>query len=112
LIEFRSDCLITGPGFEFEYHSASTAIQKPEQLNTFSVYPNPFKDQFTIFSGKKINADYSVSLFNVNGKRLFFGEWKKENPQFQLNGLNMEKGIYFLKIGNRNFLETFKLIKI
>lgn len=80
------------------YSLAEIEIDK----NELKIYPNPFRDELKI---ENINVGAKLILFDQNGRIL----WEKiSDKSFEIISLiNLEKGAYFLKIGNN----VFKVIK-
>jgi hypothetical protein len=73
----------------------SLGIEKYEN-NDIMVYPNPVKDSLTIVSKEEL--DYY--LFDVSGRLVQQGKVTKQ--------MEIPKGYYILKIGDR----TFKIVKL
>lgn len=77
-------------------------------LNTFSIYPNPAKDELTI-SSDDVAATYS--LVDITGKRVLNGR-TGSNGATTINVSNLKRGVYFIKFfDNENFIGTKKLVK-
>lgn len=79
--------------------STSTIIN---ENNFFKVYPNPFKNKFTI---SNTSGNESFDLYNENGKQIYSGK-NIDKQDFS----SLEKGIYFLKITS-DTITSIKLIK-
>lgn len=78
--------------FEVE---VSLGIEKYEE-NGIIVYPNPVKDSLTIVSKEELY----YYLFDISGRLVQQGKVTKQ--------IEIPKGYYILKIGNR----TFKIVKL
>lgn len=75
--------------------------------NDFSVYPNPVTDELTVLSGSF--EDYSLSVFNMLGQKVFEGKASSTN-RFNLSA--MATGIYVgVIVKNGSQVKKFKLIK-
>ncbi|MGE0567559.1 MAG: LamG-like jellyroll fold domain-containing protein [Bacteroidia bacterium] len=72
------------------------------QLNNVLVYPNPFKDTFTIESS---NINSTVYVYNMLGALV--QEVKMESNKVTINLHALNNGIYFVKIGT----DIIKVIK-
>jgi len=80
-------------------------IQIPTSINLFDNYPNPFNPSTTIKYSINVNADVTLSVFNVLGEVV--SEVKKTNvpagyDEFNFNARGLSSGVYFyqLKITN------------
>ncbi|WP_452231736.1 FG-GAP-like repeat-containing protein [Lacinutrix sp. MEBiC02595] len=76
--------------------------------NTFSVYPNPTESLLTIKSKVVLN---SLTIYDVNGRKLNAIEIKNSALQYQLDVTTLSNGIYFLEIISENAKQTQKFIK-
>ncbi|GGI24683.1 S8 family peptidase [Pedobacter mendelii] len=82
----------------------SVVFLKPDD---FSFYPNPVTDYLTILSGSF--DDYSLSVFNILGQKVFDGRATSSN-KFDLSKLS--SGVYVgVIIKNGQQLNKFKIIK-
>lgn len=91
------------------FHQPQVTIStiKESTKTTFTVYPNPTTNYFTIEADNKVNS--SVFLTDLNGKNI---------QSFLLNELttqiNIEEypaGIYLLTIKENKAINTYKIIK-
>lgn len=91
------------------FHQPQVTIStiKESTNTTFTVYPNPTTNYFTIEADNKVN--FSVFLTDLNGKNI---------QSFLLNELttqiNIEEypaGIYLLTIKENEAINTYKIIK-
>jgi hypothetical protein len=72
------------------------------------VYPNPFTDKIEISSDK--SRDLIVSLYSIDGKKLI--EQKFESTDnCSINTSELSKGIYILKVNDKEQIQTMKIIK-
>ena len=73
----------------------STIVDVFEQeVNSISVYPNPFKDELYITNDESPNT--SIKVYNLNGTIVYYGESLKTQNKLYLN--NLSAGIYLLQI--------------
>ena len=80
-----------------------------ENIENFTVLSNPFKEELIITS-KNINSEnYRLDIYNQLGQRVF----KEKTFTNRLDLQFLSKGIYFLKITNKNkrVTQSFKIIK-
>lgn len=71
------------------------SINSPE-LNQFTVYPNPAKEELTISNSMGTDIDFVFT--DLNGKVLFSG--KTQNGKYKLDVSNFPSGMYLLNLGN------------
>ncbi len=74
-----------------------------EGLN-FNVYPNPTNDLITI----QLDGSFSYVLTDISGKIISIGT---SHNQEKLSLLELESGLYLLKIKNENNYETIQVVK-
>jgi len=75
----------------------------------FIMFPNPARDMLTI---KPINFqgnEYSLHIYDNNGRLIYFSEYERENTVISTQ--NWAKGIYIVKIISKNFTSTKSIIK-
>jgi hypothetical protein len=100
-------------------NSAGVAIEKPhkiqtniEQGNEVRVFPNPFKNSFTIENKKGFNEAF---FFDVTGKVVFKFPLHEKLTPINDNSFEISKlpdGIYFLTLsGGNNENMTIRIIK-
>ena len=88
------------PGFP-----ASLAIGS-EEMN-FSVFPNPFKDQFTI---QNTNQNFqNWELLNVDGVVVARGTF--DNFEEQISTENLSRGMFLLNLKGNNTSKSVKIVK-
>ncbi len=88
-----------------------TSILANERLK---IYPNPFKNNFTVLINPKNTAVTLFRLYDAEGKFYYSKKvpLSAEQPQvvhFQ-NMPVLQRGIYFLKLNNGNYNQTVKVI--
>ena len=82
-----------------------------EELNTFSIYPNPFKRTFNVKTENTNDFDFEV--IDMLGKKIEVNTSIKSG-YIVFNLEDYGSGIYFLKMVDKsdNSIKTFKLEKI
>ena len=98
-----------GQNLSTSFQIVMTLTASGEPLENFTIISNPFKEELKITS-KNINPkDYRLDIYNQLGQRVF----KQENFINRLDLQFLSKGVYFLKIKNKNkrVLQSFKIIK-
>ncbi len=71
---------------------------------TFDIYPNPANDFIVIASKAKQSQSKNIELYNIQGQLV--KQFKVANSELKIQVGDLEKGIYFVKLGR----ETRKLI--
>jgi hypothetical protein len=75
-----------------------------------NVFPNPFAKKATIeLNGINLMGKKTFSLFNSTGQLM--QEFVFENNRLEINGEELNSGVYYFKINNREgFLATGKVV--
>jgi len=97
---------ILGEGF----HNANIEISRIDEnikLNV-SIYPNPTSDFITI-SSTDVMSEIHLNITDMNGKVL--NEAILTNREFQIDLSQFTNGVYLLNLIDKNFSNTFKIIK-
>ncbi|PHS10357.1 MAG: hypothetical protein COA88_02630 [Kordia sp.] len=97
---------------DYAYNTEPTAtIYTPSNLsvgddmynvNEFSVYPNPFYNEFKIVNNSTGNAKISVVIFNSLGQQVFGNNYSGFDKTITISNLEIAKGVYFVKILSGN----------
>jgi serine protease AprX len=74
------------------------------------LFPNPFKTSFTFFSTESSGKGTGVEISDLSGKIVFRNHFSGPGP-YQINGLNVPSGMYFLKLSTPGGNEILKIIK-
>lgn len=94
------------------YHFLVYSIQSDnagisyDTSKSIMVFPNPFKDSFTLESNYE---NYTLELFDVNGKLVYQQEVKSKNET--IFPTNLGAGFYIGRLHNQNVNIKFKLVK-
>ena len=117
LIDYNGTTLIEGQGdfgdsvsVEFyidEDFSTSIYETNLEEVKIIA-YPNPFigETEIQIFN---LNSEYSISIYDIQGKIIRRMEHLKEN-KFVISSENISRGIYWLTINNHPEIKPLKLV--
>jgi hypothetical protein len=73
--------------------------------NYINIYPNPFKDNTTLYFTLKAESQVSISIFNPTGMESLRYEEKtypQGSYQVKIDGIEFSKGIYLLKFEIKN----------
>lgn len=77
-----------------------------EDLDALSVYPNPVKDKLWFENPKHIKID-KAEIYNLSGQKI--RTFYKIDDYIDLK--DFKKGIYFMKLINKNSSGTYKILK-
>ena len=85
--------------------STSDFDKKNDDLKLF---PNPAGNKITL-SGNHLTNESNLTVFDITGKKL--GNFTQNEPTKSHDISYLSKGIYFLKIADKNYNKTIKFIK-
>ena len=88
--------------------SLSTAVQKRKLEHNFSVYPNPFVNEFVVESSSLKKLYFN--LYNSMGQKVAL-KVNQQGNHYRMNTANLPKGLYWLKINDGKVEESVKLVK-
>lgn len=81
-----------------------------EPLKEFAVFPNPGTDYIKINALSNPSIELNIQVYNVNGRQVF--EKKNYSNNSLLNLKALSKGLYTVRISNREKTEFVKFIKL
>ncbi|MFZ4399545.1 MAG: LamG-like jellyroll fold domain-containing protein [Bacteroidales bacterium] len=83
-------------------------VQELKKDFGIAVFPNPSNGIFTLASNNKPDHVCTVAIYNIMGNIIKQFEWIGENLDVNLNGF--AKGVYFMKVSNKDGFEVKKLM--
>ncbi len=83
-------------------------INNIDQLESFTIYPNPFNHQFTLAFEREF-PNVNVSVFTISGRPIMASNYKNRQ-KIELE-LNQPPGTYFIRIESHDFTVVRKIIK-
>jgi hypothetical protein len=109
----RSDGSVTGDGFYFDDLSvktinSSSASVSSNEINQFTIYPNPAGDVLRIMTSNSVN-NYKVEILNTTGQVISTHNIDNTNPTIAIQ--DMASGIYFVKMNVEGTSKVSKFIK-
>ena len=96
----------TAINYNFPITMTTTSLTDDLQASDYNVYPNPFSEKIYI----KGDDIMRVALYDVNGKLIYKNEMV-DSMSLSLNLNQIQKGLYFLEINNKEKVMKFKIIK-
>lgn len=91
--------------------STSTVSVDSQTITDFNIYPNPSYDSISIALNSN-NENLNLKIVSLQGKVVFENKYKNVTNFLQLDLKNIEKGLYYIIIENKNKKSTIKkLIK-
>lgn len=106
LIRFNTNTFTPGMGWELEYTSSATAIEKHPDEKHFNVFPNPASTQFTVTAAN--HTLHKINVYTIDG-RLFFSENVNLQSTHKVCIKNWPKGLYFIELLSENETEVKKV---
>jgi len=76
--------------------------------NKIRIYPNPVKDQLSI-ECSTISGQTNLSIYDIQGQEII--EMDISDRKIQIDLVNLNAGVYFVKVRNNSITETKKIIK-
>ncbi len=94
----------------------SSEIEQNLSQRKFSFYPNPTNDILNIKINFNLSEKVKMEIYNVSGKMLslsYLDFTENLNHSLNLNENNLnDSGIYFIKVSNSTFSDSYKIIKL
>ncbi|MFD2434664.1 T9SS type A sorting domain-containing protein [Mesonia maritima] len=98
----------------FSIHFRNKTLSNPDfNQSKISLYPNPFKEgNLTIQTSLTNGENVEVGIYNMLGEQVFLQEEKVsgQHQKIQLQNLNLERGVYIVRIHSAEKLSSKKLI--
>ncbi len=106
--------------FNFMVTGVRSSSRMPENFALYQNYPNPFNPSTKIKFVIPYNTDVSISVFNIQGRKVrnllnknlnqgsYFVDWNGKDK----SNINVASGIYFIMLKTNNFKKTIKAVLI
>jgi len=107
---YHSDCVYVSVDVETDCDPSGISLPEMAGLN---IYPNPTTDQIFITSTEREYEDVELSINDMSGKVILtktFGHFGA-GINYSVDLRELPYGIYFIKIGNSEFVSYEKIIK-
>ncbi len=92
-------------------YTSTVGIDENEFNNlNITVFPNPASDLIAIQFNDLVEYDYSISLYDMNGKLLKEKSINKGQTIAYFDLETVYAGVYLVKISNENNLKTFRVV--
>jgi PKD repeat protein len=106
----RDSCIILFDNQIFMINRNITSVSNPIQEVEISIRPNPFTESVIIETCNMMDENYRIEIFDVKGQLIRNQSISSEITT--INTSNLSKGIYLLKVLNRDkVLKTERLLK-
>lgn len=93
-----------------DYLETNVALSLDDvKFNALKLYPNPSKEMVYI---KNINTTSKISVYSIEGRRMNISIQKNSTNEFQFNTKKLNRGVYLVKIQNKEQQKTIKLMVI
>ncbi|MGB3468448.1 MAG: LamG-like jellyroll fold domain-containing protein [Cyclobacteriaceae bacterium] len=89
------------------------AVVVEELPSALKIYPNPVKDQLSLFIGSDAEKDISLEVIGINGKSYFFDEKLSITKGEMIKTIEVSElndGLYFLVYRSENEKQTIRFI--
>jgi len=94
--------------------TARISVENTDINESFSIYPNPFTDHFTIFMDSRIDEDIQISIINITGttayhfdKRILSGK-----NEITISDIRLSPSSYYINIRGTTFNKTLPVLKV
>jgi hypothetical protein len=101
----------TGCSVVFTFNVPNTVGLKEIDESTFDISPNPTNDFITISKLNEIADDFSLTIFDAQGKEIFTRNNIVTKNSIKFDVSEYPNGIYFLQLKNNKVLLNKKFIK-
>ncbi len=111
------DIAVYGLNNKDDYTLNDTARVNIENINldeSFSLYPNPFKDQFTIYFKSPYSENVIISISNLTGSVLYSSERYISigKNTITVDDVILKPALYYLNIRGSTINKTIPLLKV
>ncbi|MCF8297736.1 MAG: T9SS type A sorting domain-containing protein [Saprospiraceae bacterium] len=88
------------------------SINDVERNMSFEIYPNPFKDKFTLKIENPIQSKINIEIYNSFGQvvKSVYNNLPIGQQSIDVNCMDLNSGLYFCRIITKDYSETKKII--
>jgi hypothetical protein len=104
-----------GNNDDYLYNDTLTANIENTMINeTVGIYPNPFRDNFTVTVNSQADDKLQISITNVTGIKLYDVEKSilSGNNSFTISNLRLAPSVYYLKISGTTINKIIPILKL
>lgn len=83
-------------------------------LADLDVFPNPFSSELNVYVGKPMDEKLQLAIFDFSGKLIQSQDVSFSNNSNQfvaVNTLNLNQGVYLLKLQGKSFFDVKRIVK-
>lgn len=106
--DFRIDSVFFDPTHKIIYNMSVVSLNQDLTEDKILIIPKPARDILDVLH-KSGDINY-FQIFDLQGKALFTKLTKKEDTMLEINIRNLQAGMYILKVGTNEWIETKKFI--
>ena len=89
----------------------ATSISEVLAKTEVTVFPNPLRDQLNVSLGNGANGDYTITAFDLNGKKMFEEQYTYGGMPFTYNTSGWPAGMYHVQILKDGMKHTTPVVK-
>tara|TARA_R110001592_G_scaffold343413_1_gene634059 strand:- start:2064 stop:3020 length:957 start_codon:yes stop_codon:yes gene_type:complete len=102
---------VSGPTTGGFYTDLNVGIKENSLLSkSLKLSPNPATDFVQISVDMEKNDKVVISIINMIGEEVYYKEYLSGNQSFNINTKNLDKGVYFVRVGVNGGFASKKLI--
>ena len=107
--------LLQSIGKSLQTISLNVDFERPEKIELYSNYPNPFNSHTTIHYKIPVHSKFSLEIIDINGKTLetlISGYSKTASNSISWYPINLSSGLYFIRLSINNESTTRKILYV
>lgn len=94
-----------------EMYNNVTSTLEPRRTVSIKVFPNPVKEYLFVDFSYLPETTIDYQLVDLSGRIIYNGKWLNDNKtQFYINTINIQAGVYLLKINTNDLSAIQKII--
>jgi len=106
---WTASSVIHGTPFAHKFRVGAEDVLASNPMDNILLYPNPTTDVFNVKLSANNDANFTLNIYNIKGQLLFANDYT-HHAEVSLTALNINYGVYFVKIKSATNTVTQKLI--